>query len=128
MKKNNLTERERPLYFEQFANIDAPPLARSSHLVGVDCRRVYALLFRFCACCVRSCCVVMTGSSDVAFSRSTCTHHILCCYSSRWRSAGRSSCTSRTGTCRRTSRGLLTKRKVILLGSHYHSTAYQLYN
>ena len=29
-------ERERsPLYFDRFANIDAPPQARSSHLVGV---------------------------------------------------------------------------------------------
>ena len=30
-----ICRRERPLYFDQLSNIDAPPLARSSHLVGV---------------------------------------------------------------------------------------------
>ncbi len=53
-----------------------------------------------------SCCIVMTVSFAVEFSRSTCTGRRRGCCSSRRRSACRSSCTSRTGTWRRTSPGL----------------------
>ena len=61
---------------------------------------------RTCDGCIPSCCVVVTVSFDVAFSRSTCRRRRPGYCSSRWRSACRSSCTSRTGTWRRTSPGL----------------------
>ena len=80
---------ERPLYSEQHAY--------NQITLQLICDRVYALQstiddfveFLLCRC---------EGSPDVAFSRSICTLRRRRYCSSRWRSACRSSCMSRTGT------------------------------
>ena len=75
------------------------PQSRSIYVYISESRRTFGG-------CIHSCCVVVTVSFEVVFSRSTCTGRRRGCCSSRWRSACRSSCTSRTGTWRRTSPGL----------------------
>ena len=98
--------RERPLYCEYlttYMTIDIHFLLRyrlqgnASDITLHSVIQYSFLLWRF------------DGGFSVAFNRSTCTRRKHCCCSSRWRSACRPSCTSRTGTCQRTSPGLWTQ-------------------